>query len=83
MTTTEVEDLTRVWDQVKNWPARLQVSLARRLLDVLDAESAVVPVTRGVPVSDMIGMGAGSGEPPSDAQVRQWVDEHRREKYGS
>ena len=68
---------------MKTWPARLQVSLARRALDAVDAENASVPLTRGVPVSELIGMGAGSGEPPSDAQVRQSVDEHRMEKYGS
>jgi hypothetical protein len=83
MNATESEDLARVWSQVKNWPLRLQVSLARRILDEVDAAQAAPPVTRGKPVSALIGLGAGGGEPPSDETVRQWLDEHRMEKYGS
>ena len=37
---------------------------------------------RGKPVELLIGLGAGSGPPPSDELVRQWIDEHRMERYG-
>jgi hypothetical protein len=83
MSTTEAEDLARVWNQVRNWPPRLQLSLARRILDAVDAAETPAPVTRGKPVSALIGLGAGEGEPPSDETVRRWIDEHRVEKYGS
>jgi hypothetical protein len=89
MSTAEAQELTQVWEQVKNWPVRLQIALARRLLDTIDtAEPAVQaprtgpPATRGRPVAELIGLGAGNGPPPSDEQVRQWIEEHRREKYG-
>jgi len=86
MSPTEVQELTQVWEQVKNWPARLQIPLARRILDTVDAvESAPAPeppAKRGRPVAELIGLGAGSGPPPSDEQVRQWIEEHRTEKYG-
>jgi hypothetical protein len=82
MSALETEDLVRVWAQVKGWPARLQLSLARRLLDAVDSAEPV-PATRGKPVSALIGLGAGKGEPPSDETVRQWIDEHRAEKYSS
>jgi hypothetical protein len=81
MSTSQAEELGRVWGQVKDWPVSLQVSLARRILDVVDAKGVVVP--RGKPVAELIGLGAGLGEPPSDETVRQWIDEHRTEKYGS
>jgi hypothetical protein len=57
--------------------------LARRILDAVDAADTSAPATRGKPVSALIGLGAGAGEPPSDETVRQWIDEHRVEKYGS
>jgi hypothetical protein len=41
------------------------------------------PLRRGKPIELLIGLGAGSGLPPSDSLVRQWMDEHRMEKYGS
>jgi hypothetical protein len=82
MSTAEAEELGRVWTQVKHWPARLQVALARRILDAIDTQKAPGPPPRGLPVSDLVGLAAGSGELPSDEQVRQWIDEHRMEKYG-
>jgi hypothetical protein len=33
-------------------------------------------------VEELIGLGAGSGTPPTDQQVRQWIEEGRLEKYG-
>jgi hypothetical protein len=83
MSRAEAEELVRVWTQVMGWPVRLQIALARRILDAVDTEGATAPGTRGDPVSAMIGLGAGSGSPPSDEQVKQWIDEHRMEKYGS
>jgi len=82
MSATEAEELVRIWAQVRSWPVHLQVALARRILDAVDAECPAVPVTRGDPVSALIGLGAGPGNPPSDEQVKQWIDEHRMEKYG-
>jgi hypothetical protein len=90
MSTAEAQELTQVWEQVKNWPVRLQISLARRILDTVDAAEPTVqaprtesPAKRGRPVAELIGLGAGSGPPPSDEQVRQWIEEHCREKYGA
>jgi hypothetical protein len=90
MSTTAVDELARVWEQVKNWPVRQQISLARKILDGVDATGTAEPPAaseprpkRGSPVAKLIGLGAGSGEPPSDEQVRQWLGEHRMEKYGT
>ncbi len=84
MNATDRQELMAVWEQVRRWPAQLQVSLARRLLDAADtAEPTFGGPTRGKPVSELIGLGAGSGNPPSDETVRQWLEEHRAEKYGS
>ncbi len=34
-------------------------------------------------LQSLIGVAAGDRPPPSDAEVKQWVSEHRMEKYGS
>ncbi len=82
MSGTEAEEMGRVWEQVKAWPVELQVSLACRILDAVDAKGLPARAPRGKPVADLIGLGAGTGEPPSDETVRRWIDEHRVEKYG-
>jgi hypothetical protein len=89
MSTTEVQELTHVWEQIRNWPTRLQISLARRILDTVDAgePAGQTPPTesrekRGRPVAELVGLGAGSRAPPSDEQIRQWIEEHSTEKYG-
>ncbi len=86
MSTTQNHELAAVWEQVRHWPARLQVSLARRLLDAVDAaglaEAPGSQMKRGKPVSELVGLGAGSTAAPSDDTVRQWLEEHRTEKYG-
>ena len=34
-------------------------------------------------VKSLIGLAAGEKPPPTDEEVRRWIDEHRMEKYGS
>ena len=34
-------------------------------------------------VRSLIGLAAGDRPPPTDEEVKQWIDEHRMEKYGS
>jgi hypothetical protein len=48
---------------------------------VVTVESRQERLARGVPASDIRGIAAGSGPPPDDATVEQWVQEHRASKY--
>ncbi len=59
----------------------LRIALVKYVLDTLDVPQAV-PVPRGRPVEELIGIGAGASPAPDDAQVKSWIDEHRMEKYG-
>jgi len=36
----------------------------------------------GVPASQALGIGAGVTPPPNDETAKQWLAEHRLEKYG-
>ena len=89
MSMTGPQEVATVLETVKTWPTELRISLARRILETV--ETTAVPTTdasaaeinlRGKPVEELIGLGAGSGEPPSDKQVAEWIDEHRLEKHG-
>ena len=90
MSTVHAQELSDVLETVKHWPAEARVSLARMILETVESPQMLgqtpedsEPSRRGKPVELLIGLGAGSGPPPSDDLVRQWIDEHRMEKYGS
>ena len=90
MSTAHGQELSDVLETVKHWPAETRVSLARMILETVESPQMLgktsepsEPLRRGKPVEALIGLGAGSGPPPSDNLVRQWIDEHRVEKFGS
>ena len=90
MSTVHSQSLSEVLDTVKHWPPETRVSLARMILETVESPPMLGqtpeesgPLRRGKPVELLIGLGAGSGPPPSDDLVRQWIEEHRMEKYGS
>jgi hypothetical protein len=90
MSTVPAQSLNDVLETVKHWPPDARVSLARMILETVELPQVLgqrpdqsEPSRRGKPVELLVGLGAGSGPPPSDDLVRQWVDQHRMEKYGS
>jgi hypothetical protein len=64
---------------VAKWPAEDRALLAHALIDSLRP-----PDGNGAKPSleQLVGIGRGEGDAPSDEQVRQWIDEHRTRKYG-
>ncbi len=85
MASAAPSDLAQVLDVVKAWPVDMRISLARRILETVErspAASEKSGARRGKPVEALIGMGAGSGPPPTDEDVRRWLGERRMEKYG-
>ena len=89
MSTLQQPDVSSVLETVKQWPPQTRVSLARMILETVESPQMAAqemgqtePSRRGKPVESLIGLGAGGGPPPSDEMVRQWIDEHRMEKYG-
>ena len=94
-TTTEFNE---VLDRVREWPAEQRLSLARSVLatvsepqasadDVISAMKARYP--RLFAHSDtqklraILDNATSDRPPPTDAEVKQWIDEQRMEKYGS
>ncbi len=89
MSTLQQPDVSSVLETVKRWPPQARVSLARMILETVESPQMDAQGSgqtelsrRGKPIESLIGLGAGSGPPPSDEMVRQWIDEYRMEKYG-
>jgi hypothetical protein len=83
MTTAEATELSDVLNRVKTWPATQRITLARRILETLEAAPRATRGLSARSVQELIGIGAGDSPPPDDETVRRWIDEHRMEKYGS
>jgi len=77
MNTTQSTEMAEVLDRVKHWPSQTRLELIRRVLESLDERPRSFPLT----LQDLIGMGAGDSTPPSDETSKQWIHEHRMEKY--
>lgn len=71
---------TRILEAVTHWPPDSRRWLLQEVARSLEP-TAGAGETRGRPVHELIGIGAGEGPPPDDAQVRQWLDEYRAGKY--
>jgi hypothetical protein len=76
--TTDVPDDRRV---VLTLPPEVPTGRADLVVTV-ESPNGTGSQPRGVPAAAIRGIGAGSGEPPDDATVEQWLQERRLEKYG-
>ena len=82
MNTIDSQEWTEGLDRVENWPASSRIALAKRMLDSLEPPRPSRERQQVRLVHEMIGSGAGAGPPPDDETVKQWIDDHRVEKYG-
>jgi hypothetical protein len=83
MSTAEATELTDVLDRVKTWPVENRIALVKQVLETLTpATSGLSSVPRGPSAAEIIEVFKSDRPPPDDATVRQWIDEHRMEKYG-
>ena len=78
MTAPTMDDVLQT---IQEWPSDARLALAYRIL-----QSVVEPVPRTATpkhtLDHALGLLARDTPPPDDAQVQQWLDEHREEKYG-
>jgi hypothetical protein len=82
MNTVEARELTGVLNRVKSWSLELRITLARCILETLERTTVTTQSQTNRSVRSLIGIGAGDSPPPDDEAVRQWIEEHRMEKYG-
>jgi hypothetical protein len=83
MSTADATELTDVLNRVKTWPVENRIALVKQVLETLTpATSGRSSVPRGPSAAEIIETFKSDRPPPDDATVRQWIDEHRMEKYG-
>ncbi|HKB49014.1 MAG TPA: hypothetical protein VKC57_15020 [Ktedonobacterales bacterium] len=78
MTAPTMDDVLQT---IQEWPSDARLALAYRILQSV-VEPAPRTVTPKHTLDHALGLLARDTPPPDDAQVQQWLDEHREEKYG-
>jgi hypothetical protein len=85
MSVSEIKEIAMVVERVQSWPAAMRIALARRILETLESTpttDAAPPVPRGPSAAEVVAMFRTDKPAPDDVTVKQWIDEHRLEKYG-
>jgi hypothetical protein len=75
-----VETYETIRSAVLQWPANMRFALLRDLLYTLSP--ADWQPSSSSTLSQARGLLRAEAPPPSDEQVKTWLDEHRQEKYG-
>lgn len=81
MNTLKANSYDSVLQTVRQWPPDRRFALVRDVIDTLETEVSPSRPRRKT-LKKALGLLATSRPAPSDAQVQQWLDEHRTEKYG-
>ncbi len=74
---TEIE---QIFESVQSWPSEDRVALAYEILRDLRRRPLIDPPRHTI--QRALGLLRGQEAPPTDEQVKQWIDEHRMSKYG-
>ena|ERR1041385_5765885 len=76
----------RIRDIVLNWPLAMRYSLIRDILDMLAKQEAQYRPSPSASARNTLdralGLARTDQPPPSDEEVRRWLDERRTAKYG-
>lgn len=69
----------QVLEIVSQWPDARRFTLVQDVLKTLEPEACP---RKKQTLSQALGLLATSAPPPSDEEVKQWLEEHRTQKYG-
>lgn len=69
----------QVLEIVRQWPDARRFTLVQDVLKTLEPEAHP---RKKQTLSQALGLLATSAPPPSDEEIKQWLEEHRTEKYG-
>lgn len=74
------QEIESIIESVKPWPEEDRVALAYLILrDMRKKTRESAPRNT---LQRALGIARGATPPPNDATTRQWVEQHRQEKYG-
>ncbi|MCB9109071.1 MAG: hypothetical protein H6633_33225 [Anaerolineales bacterium] len=86
MATIERSDYEAVLDTIRHRSPAQRLDLVQDILGTLKPEVEVTPSSQPVAkrktLEAALGLLATSQPPPSDEEVKRWLDEHRMGKYG-
>ena len=85
MTISETSEITSVLERVQSWPAPMRIALAHQILETVTAAGELNTSSkqpRGYSAEEVRAMLKIDKPAPDDATVKQWIEEHRLEKYG-
>jgi len=81
MSVVEKDPVNEVLDRVNTWSPAQRVTLARRILESLEARPiSELPRTRSL--RNLVGLLKTDAPPPSDEECRQNLEEELTKKYG-
>ena len=80
MATSETISYETVIEIVRHWPPVIRLSLMQDVLKTLTQEADPLQAKRNT-LEKALGLLATSQPAPSDAEIQQWLAEHRMEKY--
>lgn len=81
MNQTETINYENVLKAVRQWPTAQRFNLVQEVLKTL-APQVEKPHRRERTLERALSLVNLNGPPPTDEEVKQWLDEHRMEKYG-
>ena len=81
MDTRKTISYETVLNTVRQWPPDRRFALVQDVLNTLAPEVSS-PRPRHKTLKKALGLLATGQPAPSDAEIKQWLDEHRMEKYG-
>jgi hypothetical protein len=84
MSRTETPEYQAIRETVARWTPEQRFALIHEMLNMLagDSPASGTPGRRRRTLTHAIGLGRGEGPPPTDEEVRRWLEERRLEKYG-
>ena len=81
MPTVEPINYRAIIEIIRGWPPARRFSLVQDVLKTLAPEVESSRSKRNT-LDKALGLLATNQPAPSDAEIQQWLDEHRMEKYG-
>jgi hypothetical protein len=80
MNTTKADGYDNVLQMIRQWPPNRRFALVRDVINTL-ATDVFPSRPRRKTLKKALGLLATSRPTPSDAEIQQWLDERRMEKY--
>lgn len=81
MDTLKTNNYETVLNTIRQWSPGRRFALVQDVLNTLAPEMKP-PRPRRKTLEKALGLLATSQPAPSDAEIKQWLDEHRMEEYG-